>query len=142
MSLLPLGLVVFAAADDIVVELTGPQSDDRGHYAPLSGLGWATVYGIVTPGEGVRSVHINGQEATLERQHLSPSQAALASERAVQFSLELTPPPDNVFRISVATADGESREVTFVPDTEATTDRLQALAQAAPEHLLCQRTAK
>jgi len=115
-----------AGAEGLTVELSSPQSDDQGRYVPSPGPTGVTVYGLVSGGETVRAVTVNGVDAKL----FSAEGAALgARERAqtVAFKAYLNLGPRETVRVRVRPDAGEAQVATFEPNGEATVKRLRAL---------------
>lgn len=59
----PEGSILSAA--DLFVEVTGPQSDDEGHYVALAEPGSVVVTGLVSGPEPPRTIYVNGAPSTI-----------------------------------------------------------------------------
>jgi len=114
------------------VELTSPQSDDQGRYAPPTTLRGVTLWGLVSHRHTVQAVTVNDFQARLlptERQALG----AREGMSPVAFKVYLNLRPDTVLKVRVADEDGNTAETVFVPDGPGAVADLRALVEKTPQ---------
>jgi len=119
------GAVLSAA--DLYVELTGPQSDDQGHYVALGEPGSVVVEGLVSGPEPPKHIYVNGAESTFYVVEQIEPWGAPAGYPVYRFRAPavLTPTDD----ITVVMGDPyPDVEYVYVADAPATVARWDGLA--------------
>jgi len=114
------------SAAEIGVELTHPQSDDQGHYVGASYWIRVTVFGLLSHDDGIRTVTVNGKEATLFHGRYQPW-GQTADDHALEFRASVRLRPTTKLVISAQGGSGETTRVVFQADADATIARLRRL---------------
>lgn len=139
----PLGLGLAAAlavltggrsiAAETQLELVHPQSDDQGHYVSPARSVRVTVFGLVSPRNGIRTVAVNGKQAALFHGRYRPWGDS-ADEHALEFRASVRLRPTTVLTISIEDGSGAATRVAFEPDADAAIGRLRELVAQQPEN--------
>jgi tetratricopeptide (TPR) repeat protein len=139
----PLGLGLAAAlavapssriiAAETQLELVHPQSDDQGHYVNPTRSIRLTVFGLVSPRNGIRNIAVNGKQAALFHGRFEPWGAS-ADEHALEFRASVRVRPTTELTISIEDGTGAATRFVLQPDAEAATARLRELVSEEPEN--------
>ncbi|MBM3498105.1 MAG: tetratricopeptide repeat protein [Armatimonadetes bacterium] len=128
-ALLGGGTAAWAAS--FQVELIHPQSDDQGRYTGLAQVTNATLFGVVAPAAGVKSVTVNDRPAQLFASELAPFGAA--DSQALEFRATVELGPKSKITIAVLGRDGSTQRVVLEPAGEAVVTRLRELVKLHPD---------
>ncbi|MGM0491556.1 MAG: tetratricopeptide repeat protein [Armatimonadota bacterium] len=118
-------------ASDLAVELTYPQSDDEQHYVARTEPGEVTVTGVVSGPQPPEIIEVNGATVRpYEVEHITPY-GQPTDYPVYRFRAPVVMQPEDEI-VVVARDPYDGVEYAFVPDTDATTNRWDTLADNDP----------
>jgi tetratricopeptide (TPR) repeat protein len=118
-----------SAAETFQVELIHPQSDDQGRYVGASQATHATIFGVVSPAEAVKSITVNDRPAQTFAAELLPFGAAAGAD-SLEFRATVELGPATRLTVLVHGAEGPPTRAVLDPDGPAVVARLRERVKA------------